>query len=118
MMIARGSGTRGGSSPVGKGDLPMTENNPPKAYILNAEPGRFRISGSDARLIQRTISEAVKRSWPWISVYAVVTAFGIGASYFTNGWVSVALSTVVAAVTLIVGYLMLQKVITITIETR
>jgi hypothetical protein len=47
----------------------------------------------------------------------VVTAFGIGASYFTNEWVSVALSTVVAAVTLIVGYLMLQKVITITIET-
>jgi hypothetical protein len=96
----------------------MTENNPPKAYILNAEPRRFRISGSDARLIHRTISEAVKRSWPWISVYAVVTAFGIGASYFTNEWVSVALSTVVAAVTLIVGYLMLQKVITITIETR
>jgi hypothetical protein len=99
----------------------MAEDGPAKRrrdFVLKAEPGHYTLAGGDARLTHRTIQSAVKASWLWIGIWAVVTLFGIVFSYYTSGWISVTLSSVVAVVTLAVGYFMLQKEITITNETR
>ena len=79
----------------------------PKHYILKAEPGVYKLTGQDTKLVLR----AVKKNWRMISIYAAVTLGGIVASYYTNGWLSVGISSVVAAITFFVGLRMLQQVV-------
>lgn len=85
---------------------------------LQAEPGSYAVTGTDVRLTHSVISQALKLNWYWVALYAFVTIGGIVLSYWTTGLINVLLATFVAVVTLVVGYLMLQKVITITKETR
>ena len=89
---------------------------PSSGRRLEAVTGSYSVTGIDARLTHETIKKAVKYNWPWVALYAAVTVGGIVFSYCTSGWFSVALSIFVAVI--VVGYLMLQKVITITRDTH
>lgn len=86
-------------------------------YHHEGATGSYTLTGRDAELeLTRTvIREARNRSWPLISLYAVITLGGVGASYLTSRWNSVALSSAVALTTLLIGLFMAWKVITITI---
>lgn len=88
----------------------------PKHYKMKAEPGHYKLTGQDVKLVHTVTVTAVKRNWPWLSAYFVVTVGGIAWSYFTSEWVSVWLSIGVAAVTFVIGGRMVQQVITITKE--
>jgi hypothetical protein len=85
---------------------------------MKADAGSYAVKGQDARLIHTVTSKVIKTSWPWITLYAVITIAGIAVSYFLSGWLSVIVSALVALTTLGVGLLMGHKVITITNEVR
>jgi hypothetical protein len=81
------------------------------------ETGSLKLTAHDAHteLINSVIRKAWESSPLLISLYAVITFAGVGASYFTSRWSSVALSFAVALVTLLIGLGMVRKVIRITI---
>jgi ABC-type uncharacterized transport system permease subunit len=85
-------------------------------YHHEGATGSYTLTGRDAELelTRNVIREAWKKNWPLISLYAVITLGGVGASYFTSRWNSVALSIAVALATLLIGLFMAGKVITIT----
>lgn len=85
---------------------------------IKADNGSFRLSAGRTTLIKRAIKSAVKKNWLFVTLYALVTIAGIIASYFVNGWISVAVSLFVAILSFIIGLRMLAEVITITEETR
>jgi hypothetical protein len=80
-------------------------------YHHEGATGSYTLSGRDAELRSTVIREVWKRNWPLISLYAVVTLGGVGISYFTSRWSSVALSFVVALVTLPIGLRMVWRAI-------
>ena len=90
----------------------------PENYKLEAETGRYELTGQEVGLAHTITTIAVKRNWIWLSVYIVVTVAGFIGSYFTNQWLSVGLSVVVALITFFVGLRMIQQVITITKDVR
>jgi len=85
---------------------------------MKAETGVFQLSGQNVRLIHTITSQAVKRNWWLICLYAVITVAGVSVSYFLSGWISVAVSAAVAVVTFLIGLRMMHQVITITNEVR
>lgn len=85
-----------------------------RRYVLEAAPGHIKMTGHDAELIHSVIRKVLEKDWPLISVYVVITVVGLFASYFSSGWSSVALSTLVAVATFYVGLHMVRDVITIT----
>ena len=89
-----------------------------KHYHMRPEAGQLTLTGHDVKLTHTVIERAVKKNWPLISIYAIITIGGIVASYFTANWVSVGVSLAVAVVTFIVSLRMLREVITITNEVR
>jgi uncharacterized membrane protein YfcA len=87
-------------------------------YRIKAGTGVFRLTGQDARLVHTITSQALKRNWWLICLYAVITMAGVSVSYFLSGWISVAASAAVALVTFLIGLRMMHQVITITNEVR
>ena len=86
-------------------------------YQHESATGSYTLTGHDTKveLTRTVIREVWKGNWGWISAYGVVTLCGIGASYFTNYWCSVAVSGAVALITLVIGLVMAGKVITMVI---
>jgi hypothetical protein len=87
-------------------------------HTVKPDAGQLALKGQIPRLIYTVTSIAIKRNWPWIALYAVITIVGIVLSYFLSGWQSVLVSFVVALTTFGVGLVMWHKVITITNEVR
>jgi hypothetical protein len=90
----------------------------PKKYRMKAKPGRYAVTAGDVEFRHSVTITVVKKNWPLMAVYAMVTIAGLVGSYFVTGWLSVALSTFVAVVTFGVGYYMLQQVVTTTHRLR
>jgi hypothetical protein len=98
---------------------PPTEeawNNVPKDFKMKADTGHFQLSGQNVTLIFSVTALATKKNWPMLAIYFVVTLGGIVVSYFTNGWISVRLSAVVAVITFGVGLRMVQQCLAIGAE--
>jgi hypothetical protein len=89
-----------------------------KYLRMNAGTGTFNLTKQDVTLIRSVTAEAVKRNWPWLCTYGLITLAGIVASFFLNGWTSVAVSGFVAVLTLLVALVMIQDVITIANDAR
>jgi hypothetical protein len=88
-----------------------------KHLSMNAEAGTFNLTEQDVTRIRSVTVAAVKRNWPWLCTYGVITLAGIVPSFFLNGWVNVAISCFVAVLTLLVALVMIQDVITIANDT-
>ena len=90
----------------------------PRHYVFEAEPASLNLTGGAAGLTHAATVRTVQKSWPLLSLYVVVSMLGWVASYFTSGWVSVALSLFVSAVTFLVGWYMVRNAIVTTITIR
>jgi hypothetical protein len=86
----------------------------PEHFNMIAETGAYKLTGAEVELTHTVFRKAWERDWRWISLYVVITLGGIGASYFTSQWTSVALSSAVALATLLIGLFMARQVLTIT----
>lgn len=90
----------------------------PRNFNMKAESGHYKLTGQDVCLIHEVRERVIKKNWPLISLYGLVTVAGVVASYFTSEWVSVGVSAIVALFTFAVGLRMLQEIVTITKEIR
>ena len=90
----------------------------PKHSNMKGETGHYQLSGQNVKLIHSVTRKAVKKNWPMLAVYCVITVANFVSSYFTSGWLSVGVSFTVAIFTFLVGLRMVQQVITITNEVR
>lgn len=90
----------------------------PKDVRMEAETGHYKVTGNDVQLRHSVTVKAVKKNWILLSLYFIITIVGVILSYSTSGWCSVFVSAPVAGITLLIGYFMLQQVITITNEVR
>ncbi len=78
----------------------------------------YTVTGQNVTLTRSVTRKAVKKNWPMLIAYFVITVGGIIVSYFTSRWLSVGLSTGVAVITFFVGLRMVREVITITNDAR
>jgi hypothetical protein len=90
----------------------------PKDFRMDVETGHYKTTGNDVQLRHSATVKAVKNNWILLSLYFIITIVGVVLSYFTSGWCSVFVSAPVALITFLIGYWMLQQVITITNEVR
>jgi uncharacterized membrane protein YfcA len=90
----------------------------PKHHHMKIETGSYTLSGNDPTLTRSIVVRVTKRNWLLLSFYGLITIAGIIASYFTNQWISVAVSFAFAVITFLIGLYMLIQVVTITSEIR
>jgi hypothetical protein len=65
-----------------------------KDFRMDAETGRFTLTGQDAGMVRTTIKAAISKNWLLVAVYFVINLGGIVSSYWTGQWTSVAVSLV------------------------
>ncbi|MBZ0148749.1 MAG: hypothetical protein K8F62_14585, partial [Pseudorhodoplanes sp.] len=63
-----------------------------KHYRMQAETGHLRLTGQNVQLIHTVRKKTVEKNPLLIAVYLFVTVSSIVASYFTSGWISVAVA--------------------------
>lgn len=85
-------------------------------YRMDVETGHYRLTGHGTKLVHTVVKKTVQKNWPMILGYGAVTGGGIVASYWTNQWISVGLSVLVALITFFIGLRMIRDIITITSE--
>jgi hypothetical protein len=96
----------------------MSPKQPKTGLTLKPEAGSYGVSGSPVELVHTTTAEALKANRWLIAAYVAISLVSISSSYFTSGFLSVGTSTAVTVATTWIGYLMIQKVITITRNIR
>jgi hypothetical protein len=89
-------------------------------YTLNADTGHFKVTGYDAKLIHKSVTETIKRNWWLIALYVAVNlaAIFVGAYILILPWLNALASFCVLIFSTWVGYVMMCKVVTITNEVR
>ncbi|MCU1250011.1 MAG: hypothetical protein JWQ49_3040 [Edaphobacter sp.] len=87
-------------------------------YRLDAEAGKFKATGQNAKLIHTIVAEAVQKNWWLIAIYTVANLIAIYVSscIIPVPWLNALVSGVVFVGSTYVGYLMICKVVTITRE--
>jgi hypothetical protein len=91
-----------------------------KNYTLNAETGRFKVTGQNARLIHTVVVEAIQKNWWLIALYAVANfiAIYVGAYAIQVSWLNAFVSFIMFIFSTWIGYAMMCKVVTTTNEVR
>jgi len=88
----------------------------PDDQILKPELFQDKETFYGPTVYRSVTTRVVQKNWLWIAVYLFITLASIVASYFTSGWVSVAVAMFVAVVTFMIGLHMIREVITTTRE--
>jgi hypothetical protein len=81
---------------------------------VNLQESGFSVAGSSAKMA--LITRWWEKDWPLVIDFVIATLGGAITSYWTNGWLSVALSIFVAVVTIPLGLYMAWEVVTIVYE--
>ena len=88
------------------------------SHSMTPGPASLNLTPSNVEVMHTVTIRAVQKNWKLLSAYGVITVLGWIVSYFTNQWVSVALSVIVAVVTFFIGLRMFREAITTTIRIR
>jgi len=66
----------------------------------------------------RRIEEEIRKNWPLLTVLIACDVLSVVPAYFLSGWASVAITVFFIALSTVLGYYAITRVITITSETK